>query len=67
MQSRILFLVVCLLFFTLMVMPFESNGHSVERYRILLSDKNPILRRVGAEGLIGASKDQVDTALPLLL
>ena len=67
MKVRVLFFSVFLFFFTLMVIPLESNGHSAEIYGVQLSDKNPIVRRAAAEQLIGVSKDHVDTVLPLLI
>ena len=67
MESRILFLVACLLFFTLMVMPFESNGHSVDIYVVQMNDENPIVRRDAAEQLVRVAKNHPETALPLLI
>ena len=67
MKSRLLFFVIFLFFFTLMVTPFESNGHSTDIYVVQMSDENPIVRRAAAEQLVGVSHDHVETVLPLLI
>ena len=67
MKSRLLFLVVCLLFFTLMVIPFESSGHTMDIYVIQMSDKNPMVRRDAAENLVRVSKTHAEEVLPLLI
>ena len=67
MKSKLLFFSVFLFFFTLMVIPFESSGHSVEIYGVQMSDKNPIVRRAAAEQLVQMSKDHAEPLLPLLV
>ena len=67
MKSRLLFFSVFLFFFTLMVTPFESNGHGVEIYVVQMSDENHIVRRAAAEELVRVSKDHAETVLPLLV
>ena len=67
MKLSLLFSTVFLIFFTLMVIPFESNGHGAEIYEVQMSDKNPIVRRAAAEEIVRTSKRHVEAVLPLLI